>query len=477
MAEKMSANLTMLDNAESETSEQDDAANDPAIPEGGEGASEHSSSTPAPEICVEDDDSPLPAPSMIDEMYYGLTGDVMHEASDGTEVHPAAAGMAFISMVAIALGRGRFLRIGNDVHHPRIFSIHVGPTGAGGKGMALGLVKAIRLVCEQDVDPRFPICGHYHEGGLSSREGLAWAMRDPSDEKDKDGNSIDAGIDDKRLFVIEEEFANVLAQSKRDGNTLSSALRTLWDGGDLAPLTKTNRTRATRPHVGIHACITRTELVKSLATRDLTNGFANRFLYVWGQRQGIVAFPRSSPERTVDDFAKRLKQAIKFSQFGGAVEVSEDARHEFALFYHGHRKGFGLSEQVHCLTERFPPYAWRLAMVFALLDCSDTITGAHMRAALAWLKFCSNSVGRVFSNVLQHADAADAGSLVPRIMEALRVAGGQLDHVALHAAVGKPQARILKLALSQAEMAGVVDVKITRREAGGRPRRTYSLKA
>jgi len=116
-------------------------------------------------------------------------------------------------------------------------------------------------------------------------------------------------------------------------------------------------------------------------------------------------------------------------------------------------------------------------MVFALLDCSDTITGAHMRAALAWLKFCSNSVARVFSNVSQHTDAADAGSLVPRIMEALRVAGGQLDHVALHAAVGKPQARILKLALSQAEMAGVVDVKITRREAGGRPRRTYSLKA
>lgn len=37
-------------------------------------------------------------------------------------------------------------------------------------------------------------------------------------------------IDDKRLWVVESEFANVLHQGRRDGNTLSAALRDCWDG-------------------------------------------------------------------------------------------------------------------------------------------------------------------------------------------------------------------------------------------------------
>lgn len=76
------------------------------------------------------------------------------------------------------------------------------------------------------------------------------------------------------LLVIESEFVNILHQGKRDGNTLSAALRNCWDGEPLKPATKTNRLWASHPHVGLLAAITPSELLSSIAGRDLTNGFA-----------------------------------------------------------------------------------------------------------------------------------------------------------------------------------------------------------
>lgn len=424
----------------------------------------------------DDNLGPLPAPVVSSAMEYGLVGRVMKEATEGTEVHPAAAGLAFLTFAGVSLGRTRYVRIGNDLHHTRIYGAHVARTSVGGKGMAIATTRRIRCACERGHGVLSPICGNYHDGGLSSREGLAYAIRDPSDELGKDGNPTDPGVTDKRLFVIEEEFANVLEQSKRDGNTLSAALRTAWDGGDLAPLTKTNRTRATAPHIGIHACITPGELAVCLQSREITNGFANRFLFVFGERQGIVPFPRTSPDETINGFAKELQEAIAHASFGGAVEASEDARAIFRKFYCKHRRALGLPRTVRVLIERHPPYAWRLALIFALLDRADTITDAHMRAAIAWLAYCRESVIRIFSTATMQATAEEAGDLVQRMTAAIKRNGGKMDREPLRVALGKPAADLLDAAIEQAELAGLLDVTSTKREGGGRPTRSYSIK-
>ena len=62
--------------------------------------------------------------------------------------------------------------------------------------------------------------------GLSSGEGLIWAVRDP--------NGQDAGVADRRLLVIEPEFVSVLKAVGREISTLSPTLRSAWDGRPLA---------------------------------------------------------------------------------------------------------------------------------------------------------------------------------------------------------------------------------------------------
>jgi len=53
---------------------------------------------------------------------------------------------------------------------------------------------------------------------------------------------VDAGESDKRLLVVEPEFARALKAASRRESTLSPVLREAWDSGSLSTLTK-SRTR------------------------------------------------------------------------------------------------------------------------------------------------------------------------------------------------------------------------------------------
>lgn len=425
----------------------------------------------------DDDLPPLTAPKVTDAMYYGLVGNVMRAASDGTEIHPAAAGIAFATFAAVALGRNRFVQIGDTRHHARLYTVHVGRSSVAGKGMALALTRRVRRECEWGTDPlQDAITGNFHDGGLSSREGLAWLIRDESDTKDKDGEPTDSGVKDKRLFIVEEELANVLKQSARDGNTLSSAIRAAWDGHDIAPATKTNRTRASKPHIGIHACITPGELGTALDTREITNGFANRFLFCWAERRGIIPYPPPTPTTTVEAIARKLSAAIGRASSDGGMSVSAGARDRFSAFYADHRRGFGTSMLVRGLLERHPPYAWRLALLFALLEQVDEIAEPHMDAALAWLAYCRESTMLVFSTAAQEAEAGKTAELGQRIVDAITRKGGAMDREPLRLALGKPDKREMDAALDQRIEAGEIEEATIPKEGGGRALRRYVLK-
>lgn len=435
---------------------------------------------PAPVDAADDELPPIPGPKVVDAMYYGITGEIMRAACSGTEAHPAAVGTAFLSSASAALGRNRWVQIGNKEHHARLYTAHVGRSGIGGKGMALELPQCIREEAEskRDLvqDGQFA-CGNFHNGGLSSREGLAYLIRDESDTKEKDGTPTDPGVDDKRLFVVEEEFANVLRQTKREGNTLSAAMRTAWDGGTIAPATKSNRTRATEPHIAIHANITPTELRLSLDNNDLTNGFANRFLFCYAERIGVVPIPMQTPKESIERFAAALLAAIRHARVSGEVRATDAAKRRFATFYRAHRRGLGLTAQMRGLLERHPSYAWRLALTFALLDRKDEINDAHMAAALAWLDYYRESTRYIFSTARAEVAAGKVAGLGEHIVKQLRQAVDQtMDREPLRIATGKPDAKELNAALQELQDAGTVEEVVTPRKNGW-PLRQYRLKA
>ena len=115
-------------------------------------------------------------------------------------------------------------------HHANLFALLVGDTSKARKGTAWGRVREV-----------FGLQDAAHVvSGLSSGEGLKWRVRDPITKVEKNKKTgqtaeveSDPGVLDKRLLVIEPEFAQVLRQGARAGNTLSATVRCAWDTGRL----------------------------------------------------------------------------------------------------------------------------------------------------------------------------------------------------------------------------------------------------
>ena len=200
--------------------------------------------------------APRPDPACL----YGLVGDVARAGGDTTEANPYAIAANLIAFMGCAAGRGPYMPIGNTWHHARMFMLHIGRSGRGRKGDAVALIGRIERALKalsQDATP------HVHRGGLSSREGLVFLIHDGYIE----GKTEVEPILDKRLLVIESEFANILHQGKREGNTLSAALRDCWDGVSMKPATKSSRLWATDPHIAMVGAVTPSELLGLMASR------------------------------------------------------------------------------------------------------------------------------------------------------------------------------------------------------------------
>jgi hypothetical protein len=212
----------------------------------------------------------------------------------------------------------------------------------------------------------------------------------------------DPGESDKRLLVHEPEFAVVLRQIERQGNTLSAIIRQAWDSGNLRTLTKNTPAQATGAHISIVGHITDGELRRYLSNTEAASGFGNRFLWLCVRRSKCL--PEGGGLLELEWFTAALESAVTFSRQVGEMRRDEEARSLWASVYPSLSEGApGLAG---ALTGRSEAQTARLACLFALLDKSRLVQEKHLRAALALWSFCERSVRFVFGNSLGD-DVAD----------------------------------------------------------------------
>jgi hypothetical protein len=192
-------------------------------------------------------------PVLGEDAYQGLPGHIVTEIEPHTEADPVALLISLLSAFGNACGRGALFRVGADQHHLKINAALVGETSKGRKGMSWGFIRDLMHAVDRYwAEERI-------ENGLSSGEGLIYQVRDKRMGVSKAGDSVveDPGANDKRLFVLEGEFAGALKVATREGNTLSAIIRTAWDAGKLSTLTKNSPMKATDSHVSIVGHVTK----------------------------------------------------------------------------------------------------------------------------------------------------------------------------------------------------------------------------
>jgi hypothetical protein len=359
--------------------------------------------------------APIPDPACL----YGLVGDIALVGSQNTEANPYAVAASAIAYLGAAFGRGPYFPIGDDLHHARLFLLHVGRSGIGRKGTAKKLIKRIHDVLKAKDELLAP---QVHSGGLSTREGLAMLLHDGY----KDGKTDVPAIVDKRLLVIESEFANVLHQSKRDGNTLSSGLRDAWDGTSIQPAVKTSRVWATNPHISFIGDITPSELLEMMSKRETNNGFANRFIFFYAEGDKINAFPQPTPDNVVEALADRVAQVLRYAGADNhgsnnllRIEFSPDAALAYEGLYGGELCDRSGGERIAALLDRRAPVLMRLAMLFALTDQTHIIAVDHINAAMAWVRYWGDSVKFIFQNPANPLAAKAKPAITQRIVDHL----------------------------------------------------------
>lgn len=359
-------------------------------------------------------ESPMVAPANswptppAEAAFYGLAGEFTRLVEPHTEADPIAILSQFLVFFGNSIGRGPHFIAEGHKHYTNLFATLVGATSKGRKGSSLEHVRNLY----HQVDSVW--VEHRIVSGLSSGEGLIHAVRDRVErtvtdrEKGDDGKVHvkgftqvveDPGEPDKRLLVIQPEFASVLKIAGREGNTLSPVIREAWDSGNLRTLTRHSPAKATNAHISIIGHISKDELLKHFRDTEAANGFGNRFLWLCVRRSKVLPEGGDMASVNLAGVIKRLHEAIDFAR--KKAEIRRDggaARDRWYEVYEVLSEGKpGL---LGAVTSRAEAQVMRLALLYALLDRSDCIRVEHLNAALALWQYAEDSARWIFGDKL-----------------------------------------------------------------------------
>lgn len=411
---------------------------------------------------------PEPWPVLAKEALYGLAGDIVRVVDPYTEADRVSVLLNVLTAFGNCINATAHAKVQQDRHPARLFVVLVGDSSKGRKGTGWSIPRYLFSLVDSDWTT------HCIKSGLSSAEGLIYHVRDaiykkqPVKEKgrvvDYESVMIEDAVEDKRLLIVEAEFAATLTVMNREGNTLSTTIRDAWDSGNLATLTRNAPLKATNAHVSIIGHITKPELLARLDDTSKTNGFANRFLWALVRRSKELPEGGTVPGEDLQALANQLSTVITFARTVSEVQRDEHAKALWAKVYHDLSEGKpGL---LGAVLSRAEAQVLRLSLLYALLDRSTVIRTEHLQAALAVWEYCERSALLIFGD-------RSGDPTADRILESLRNAKEKgMSENDIYELFGKNKSASERArALNLLRSLGLVQLE--QQETGGRPRTVY----
>ena len=413
------------------------------------------------------DESPDDWPVLDEAALHGLPGEIVITIDPYTEADKVATLINVLAAFGNCIDANAHVKVQHDKHPARINVVLVGTSSKGRKGTSWSMPKKLFALADPDwTKERI-------KSGLSSAEGLIYNVRDPLWQRqpvkekgrvvDYQDVCVDVGEKDKRLLIIEPEFASTLTVMNREGNNLSAVTRQAFDDGNLSPLTKNNPIKSTDAHISIIAHITNEELLARMDDTSKANGFANRFDFSLVRRSKELPEGGAVPEEQLNALAERLCKVITFARTVGELKRNEEAKELWAEIYHDLSKEKpGL---LGAITSRAEAQVLRLSLIYALFDCSSVIRVEHLKAALAVWRYCERSAAIIFGKRLGDPTA-------DRILEAIRRSQNGLSDNDIYELFGRNKsANERTRALLLLQRLGLVTV--TKEHTTGRPKNIW----
>lgn len=385
------------------------------------------------------------------DAFLGLAKRVIDELNPYTESDPVALLVNLLIAFGNAIGQKPHAKVGATRHGTNEFAVLAGRSSKARKGDSWSPIEALLKMADPEYLSRI-------QNGSATGEGIIMALKDA----DVTSGESWPGTD-KRLLLVESEFARVLRVMDRQGSTLSPVLRDSWDGRDLRVLTKTAPMTATAPHVSVLAHVTAEELKHELGSVDVANGFANRFLFVAVRRSKIMPNPPVLSASILQPLADELRDAIELARTTELVERDPIAAERWKDIY------LELSDErngvLGSLTARSEAHVLRLSMLYALLNQSAVVRLEHLNAAFALWNYCEDSLEYLFGD-------GKRDNTAQRLLDAL--VERDMTRTEIRDLFNKNLSRKrIDTALDSLEAAGLVERESI--ETGGRPAELWKV--
>jgi hypothetical protein len=123
-----------------------------------------------------------PAPAV----YHELLGEIVGTITPHTEADPVALLTQLLVSFGAAVGRAAWFQVEATRHHGNEFMCLVGDSARGRKGSSWDHVRRLIIDADPSLEPRILT-------GLSSGEGVIWAVRDPTSQDPRHQRPAAAG--------------------------------------------------------------------------------------------------------------------------------------------------------------------------------------------------------------------------------------------------------------------------------------------
>jgi DNA replicative helicase MCM subunit Mcm2 (Cdc46/Mcm family) len=163
-------------------------------------------------------------------------------------------------------------------------------------------------------------------------------------------------------------------------------------------MVRNNPLRSGTAHIGIIGHITKDELLRYLTATELANGFQNRFLLVAVDRSKLLPFGSALDADQLAEVSDAVRLGLRFAGAQRALPLDPAARERWIDIYP--QLSASQPRLAGAATARAEAHVVRLALIYALLDCSDTIGHDHLEAALAVWRYSADSASWIVGDSL-----------------------------------------------------------------------------
>jgi hypothetical protein len=308
-----------------------------------------------------------PNPRLPVEAHHGLAGLAARSMAPYSEAELTTILLHFLTAFSNLIGSAPHCRTGQARHNLNLFLILVGKSGTSCNDNGWRQISSLFA----EVDPDWAACRI-----LTAPPTVSRILKTLCEQRG----------DDRRLFLMPQEFGSVLNNLTRENSPLAPLLRCAWEGGEVAGPGGEPPIQGFLAHIGLAGHLTQTELAPLLGRAELHKVFAHRCLWASVQRSQFLPDGGTLPPQDRAAIVQQLHH------------VNDWIRDQPELVFARTPEAGELWNRTYAdLTEiHADAHVLRLSALYAALDATPYIDGVHLRAALAVWNYCRASSLQLF---------------------------------------------------------------------------------